>query len=350
MAQKYADRWEIIKSLSRGGQGETFLVRDIQNPTDDTKYVLKRLINPVRIARFRREVETTLKLNHPNILKLISNDLDGEKPFLVSEFCAGGTLRSFFMTEKPSLPEVFRLFLSIASGLHYAHETGVVHRDIKPDNIFLRLPLLEPVIGDFGLCYLVDSDERLTMTEEAVGPRLFVAPELEDGRLEDIAPTADVYSLGKLFYWMLSGGKMFSREKFREPNWDLKNIVPHPFEDGENSQMEHITRLLDQMIVAEPTARGSLKAIMSSAMRIQSLIHRGINPVSATIPQSCNFCGWGKYDVVVRNGNGVYNFGLSPVGNPNWKILACTECGHIQLFRLDHAKPDNWWAEDKRKI
>ena len=93
MAKNFGNRWEIVESLSEGGQGRTFIVRDAQNPTDGPKYVLKRLKNPKRLDRFRREVEATLILDHPNILKVIDHDLDGDNPFLVSEYCIGGTLR-----------------------------------------------------------------------------------------------------------------------------------------------------------------------------------------------------------------------------------------------------------------
>jgi len=345
MAQKFANRWEIIEPLGEGGQGQAFVVRDTQISTNNPpRFVLKRLKNPKRLDRFRREVEATIKLNHPNILKIIDHDLKCKKPYLISEYCTGGTLREFFSKATPSLMEIFRLFLLIADGLRYAHENDVIHRDIKPDNIFLRLPLLDPVIGDFGLCYLEDSVERITMTQEAVGPRIFMAPEMEDGRIDRVTPSADIYSLGKLFYWMLSGGRIFSREKMREPQWDLKKIVPHPYEIGDNNAMEHITRLLRWMITPLPADRRPLKDIISAARRIQCLIHRGVNPISESIPQTCTYCGWGHYDAIVDGGS-VHNFGFVYVGDPKWKILACTECGHIQLFRLDHARRDNLWKE-----
>ena len=93
------------------------------------------------------------------------------------------------------------------------------------------------------------------MTEEAVGPRLFLAPELEDGRLQDISPKSDTYSLGKILYWLMSGGKIFSREKHREPKWDLKGQNVDSVFDWDNVYMEHVNRLLDLMIVPEPNAR-----------------------------------------------------------------------------------------------
>ncbi|MFI5322988.1 MAG: protein kinase [Thermodesulfobacteriota bacterium] len=115
------------------------------------------------------------------------------------------------------------MFQQICEGVAYAHTKGVIHRDLKPDNIFLRTRKGPVVVGDFGICYLEQDGKRITLTDEAVGPRNFIAPELEDGRLELISTKCDVYSLGKILYWLLSGGKIFSREKHREPQFDLKS-------------------------------------------------------------------------------------------------------------------------------
>lgn len=123
------------------------------------------------------------------------------------------------------------MFIVIANAVNHAHSQRVVHRDLKPANIFLQTPTFRPLVGDFGLCYVQDDgdDERQTDLEEAVGPRFFMAPELEDGRADVIAPSADVYSLGKLLYWMLTG-RIFSREKLRDDRWNLTKVVPHLYE------------------------------------------------------------------------------------------------------------------------
>ncbi len=104
----------------------------------------------------------------------------------------------------PLAERTLELLIDIANGLAHAHANGIVHRDIKPANLLLSGAPALPVIADFGICYVVDGD-RMTLTDEAVGPRLFVAPELEDGRAEQVSARSDVYTLGKLLYWLLKG-------------------------------------------------------------------------------------------------------------------------------------------------
>ena len=172
-----------------------------------------------------------------------------------------------------------------------------------------------------------------------------MAPEFEDGFFENATTAADIYSLGKLLYWLFTG-KIFSRERHQDSSWDLKNAVPHPFLE-QNLPMEHVARLLDQMIIAQIEQRAILEDVIKSVHRITRLLALDINPVSSTLPQRCRYCGWGTYRIAHR-GNQVYNFGLQPVGNPDWRILVCNECGHCELFRLDLIDGNNWWNKDRR--
>ena len=212
-------------------------------------FVLKRLKNPNRLSRFSREVSAISGLTHPNIVTLIDHNLETDHPYLVTEYCRGGSLDNAQPYWQESPVKALKVFGQVCSAVAHAHQHNVIHRDIKPANVFLRSPTGPAVLGDFGLCLLEEEIDRFTQTTEAVGPRLFMAPELEDGRLEGVPKESDVYSLGKLLYWLMSKGRMFSREKHRELSWDLKGHNLDSITGWNDMSMEHVNRLLDLMVV-----------------------------------------------------------------------------------------------------
>ncbi len=347
-AQVYGNRWEVINSLGEGGQAHTFLVRD-KSGHNDEKFVLKRLKNHARIDRFRREVEAVRKLDHPNTIKIIDADLESEPTYLVTEHCVGGSIdkaKDPFWRDSPL--SALELFQQVCEAAAYAHSHNIVHRDIKPGNVFLRSHSGPAVLGDFGLCYLQDSSERFTNTQEAVGPRLFMAPELEDGRLDDVTSRCDTYSLGKLLYWLLSPrGEVFSREKHRDPTWDLKGQNLDRLLGWNNIYMEHVNRLLDLMIVADPNQRRDVDNILILSRRTSMLVAKEYSPIAPGLPQPCTYCGQGRYNEQ-RLSDATYD-AQNVLGTPlrgEWRILVCDTCGHVQWFRLDKAsKKEEWWGK-----
>src|SRR5262249_5971720 len=146
-----------------------------------------------------------------------------------------------------TLVERLNLFRGICEGVAYAHSNSVVHRDLKPDNIFLHANGI-PVVGDFGLCFFLDGvQERATRADEAVGARWYMAPECEGGRTLTVGATADVYSLGKVLYWMLAG-RIFSREQHTRHPYDLRPHQP-------TTDMMAVYDLLERIILEDPAVR-----------------------------------------------------------------------------------------------
>ncbi len=278
MTNIYGDRWEKQESIGEGGQAQVFLVRDCKGDSS-AKYVLKRLKNIERLERFKREIEAVRNLNHTNIVRLIDFDIDGPKPYLVTEYCSGGSLDKAKPYWNTSPVIALELFAQICDGVSFAHAYGIIHRDIKPSNIYLRDEDGPPVIGDFGICYIEDNGERLTLTEEAVGPRIFMAPELEGGRAENITKKCDSYSLGKVLYWLLSGGKMLPREKHREIEYDLKGHNDDSLLGWDNIYMEHINRILDLTIVADPHKRRNVENIKILTRQATRLVRKEYTPI-----------------------------------------------------------------------
>jgi serine/threonine protein kinase len=333
-------RWQVEESLGEGGQAVTYLVRAVDSEDTDV-HVLKRLKNLSRIDRFRREMETGLQLEHKNIVEVVDADIDGEKPFIVTRYYRGGTMAQARPFEFSNMGRLFDLFGQICDGILEAHAHGVIHRDLKPDNIFLSGDKSgDAVIGDFGLCF-VDEEPRITGSSEAVGPRLYMAPELEDGRLEHATPASDVYSLGKVLYWLMSSGRMFSREKHRQQEHNLVEITG-------NRYQEHVNRLLDHAILVERDARWSLASIREELPRTKRLVLGEYNPVGPDEWARCYYCGIGNYIFVGRDRETLERANFIAAGQPaEARILVCNHCGHVQTFRpdigrqisLSHASP-----------
>jgi serine/threonine protein kinase len=349
---KHFDNWQVIQDLSQGGQAWTYLVTKADGDANNL-FVLKRLIrktDPSRIKRFQQEIDMGMRLDHPNILKVVAHNIDHEHPYLVTEYCAGGSLADLTVLDYTD-GERLKLFLSISRGVGYAHDRGVIHRDLKPANIFLLADRKTPVVGDFGLCLLSGQEERLTEVNEAVGARWYMAPELEDGLNVDVNASADVYSLGKILYWMFAG-KIFSRERHRIPQYGLTTV-------RRDSTIHLIYDLLDGMIVTEPTNRRFRNGDEVSEA-VENMIRRAemnAHHIDISVPQVCSYCGIGFYQKIVdespeTNRTGEYpelaRFGLRGLQRSSWLIFACDYCGNIQLFRRDYAKDRNIWRENKR--
>jgi serine/threonine protein kinase len=344
---KLFDDWEVVKDLPQGGQAWTYLVKKSGARADEL-FVLKRLINksdPNRIRRFQQEINTGLQLSHPNILKVVGHNINHKDPYLVTGYCSGGSLANVKIVDYLDI-ERLRIFLAICNGVGHAHSEGVIHRDLKPDNIFLLRDLHTPIVGDFGLCLLADQEERLTEVNEAIGARWYMAPELEDGLNVDVDTSADVYSLGKILYWMFAG-RVFSRERHRNPQYDLTKT-------RKDSAIFFIYDLLDAMIVAESAQRRFTDANKVSEA-VETIIRRikvNAHHIDLSVPQACSYCGIGFYQVVVeespeKNKTGEYPdlevFGLRGMQRSSWLILACDHCGNVQMFRPDYTKDKSIW-------
>ncbi len=320
--------WKIERSLSEGGQGWTYLVKstDVEN---GPLLVLKRLKNRNRADRFIAEIKALKTLSHPGILAIIDTGEADGMPYYVAEYCENGDLSKW----KPShttLLEKLKLFSQITDAVSAAHAAGIIHRDLKPFNILVRASGAM-VVGDFGLCiHLNDLDGRLTSLDEPVGPRNYIAPELEDGRLEDPEPSADVYSLGKLLYFMLTG-KSFSREKHRTAPFNLLHTDQGAAEAG----IHFVYELLDKSIVADPKARyGDAIALRQALDEVIMKIENNANVLDLTVRQQCLYCREGHYRVMQ---------GTSP--DQHSLKLVCSNCGNFQEFVSQNTVAKNWWSK-----
>ena len=161
-------------------------------------------------TRFLREAETAAQLSHPNIVPIYTVDETEGLVFFVMAYVDGENLAKRIF-ERGVLPadEVRRILRDVADALAYAHERGVVHRDIKPDNIIIASQTGRPMVTDFGIARAVsDGDSRLTATGMAIGTPAYMSPEQAAGE-RTIDGRSDLYSLGIVAYQMLAGEPPF---------------------------------------------------------------------------------------------------------------------------------------------
>jgi serine/threonine protein kinase len=331
-------RWRIERDLKPGGQGDVFVVTD-QTREHEGEFVLKRLRNTDRKGRFKREIEACLTLDHEHIIKVLDSDLEAAKPYLVTAYRSGGHLTLGHLRGQ-GLANRLRLFAQVCDAFAYAHGKGVVHRDVKPDNILVR-PDGSLEVADFGLCYIqgsLEGDERQTETMEVHRNWLCTAPELEGGRVEVPAPASDVYCLGKLLYWMISG-KVLPRELHRETAYDLRRVEP---EAGHALVYD----LLDLMIIEDPSKRLPTGTAVQTLHSIIKRIEMNAHVVDLSASQPCMYCGLGTYKVECDPRwwpetdkykrlihDALTRFGLTGAMGRPWLILRCDHCGHVQVFQ-----------------
>jgi serine/threonine protein kinase len=219
----YGGRYQKLNDLGGGAQGTVARVRDVLHP-EAPELALKRLKQNDRCGRFLSEIEALQKIDHPNVVKILDHSGAGEpgdskhKYWFVMPL-ASGNLEDRAGLYKGNLDAVLQVALQLTQALEAAHARGVTHRDVKPGNILFPRLDNEVWLSDFGICHDAAAKDRLTDLNEVVGPRGFTAPELEAGGQVPITPAVDLYSLGKLIFYMLSGGGRIAREELGSPSF-----------------------------------------------------------------------------------------------------------------------------------
>jgi serine/threonine protein kinase len=226
---RQVNQYILVKVLGKGGMGEVWKAWDRKlSRWAAIKFLLGESAEGV--LRFRREAKMAARLSHPNIAPVHEvGEAPSRQPgqplthFLAMEYIDGSTLGS----AKLSMRDRVDVFIKVAQGIDAAHKGGIVHRDIKPANIMLTKENW-PYVMDFGLAKSLDGDNNLSATGAVMGTPAFMPPEQVEGRLEEIGPWSDVYSLGATMYAVFCGSHPFTAQTTLQLLQKVCNEAPLP--------------------------------------------------------------------------------------------------------------------------
>jgi serine/threonine protein kinase len=209
-----ADRYELEELAGTGGMSSVYKARDQLLE----RHVALKILHPQYgedeeyVERFRREARAVAKLSHPHIVTVIDRGEDDGRQYIVFEYVDGENLKQFVERTGP-LPtrQAIELAVEIADALAFAHENGIVHRDVKPQNVLLT-PDGDAKVTDFGIARSLDVEHGVTQTGTVLGTSNYLSPEQAGG--QPTTPSTDIYSLGVVVYELLTAEVPFSGENF----------------------------------------------------------------------------------------------------------------------------------------
>ncbi|MGD0093067.1 MAG: protein kinase, partial [Planctomycetota bacterium] len=247
--------YALVRLLGRGGMGAVWEALDTRL---NRRVAVKVMVagehaSEQETERFRREAQNSAKLRHPNIVPVHDFGAEGGRHYLVMDLVDGVMLADALRQRQFTYREKAMLLEKVARAVQYAHEQGVVHRDLKPSNIMLELArggsssgdgkpgsstnlglpaedraLGEPLVMDFGLAKDVTKDSSLSQSGQVMGTPAYMPPEQAEGRIKDVGPRSDVYSLGAILYEMLTGRVPFTGENAMQVLRAALNDEPLP--------------------------------------------------------------------------------------------------------------------------
>jgi len=257
-----AERYELLNQLGKGGMGEVFRVKDLEL---DEIVALKMLrvksgMSEIARARFLREIKVARRISHPNVIRVYDLGSYKDITFLTMEYIDGPTLADWVKdgdAQKAPVEEKVSILQKVAKGLEAAHLLGVIHRDLKPQNVLLDRQSV-PRIVDFGIAY---TEEGADLTQEGrfVGSPKYVSPEQIQGKPLDAK--SDIYSFGLLAYFVLTGKEAFTGRSSEEIIKAHLENEPPGFDEG-SGVPEKLRKLVNICLSKTPDKRPpSMRAV-----------------------------------------------------------------------------------------
>ncbi|MGQ0639153.1 MAG: RCC1 domain-containing protein [Gemmatimonadaceae bacterium] len=249
--------YEYVGELGRGGMAIVYHARDRELRRDVAVKVVRTRYaqDQEAVARLAREARTVAHLEHPHIVALHAvKRLSDDSLALVMQLVPGKTLKQTLRDEGAFFPDrVERVLRDIARGLAYAHARGIVHRDVKPENIFLDAETGRALLSDFGVAISREADTSLTATGTAIGTPTYMSPEQIDGARVD--GRSDLYSLGLVAWEMLTGRRPWDGESLYSVIYRQKHQELIPIEALRPDVSDRLRYLIDGLLRKQPVSR-----------------------------------------------------------------------------------------------
>ena len=378
-------KWEVVESIGRGGQGQVYLVRDtsgvsnireqwrslqdciqtlnLPNKEPEHEKAGSQLADEIRriagesqvplgalkellpidagtaedeataLERMKGELSTLESVTHPSLVKVLDSNLD--QKWFVMEYLDGGTLSSRLGTYKGRVLDALAAFRPIVEAVSALHTERVVHRDIKPDNIFVASDG-HLVLADCGLAFKLENQERLTLTFENVGTRDFQPPWSYGKRLADVRPAFDVFSMAKVLWAMVTGRPKFPLWYFDRDENDLRHMFPN------EPAIQFVHEILTKCVVEyeDETRLHDADELLGEIDTTIAALSQGCQLPGRNRRMQCRFCGIGTY-TKSESFPIVGNLGAGQERN----YFLCSHCGHLESFIWPRGRLPPAWDE-----
>jgi tRNA A-37 threonylcarbamoyl transferase component Bud32/tetratricopeptide (TPR) repeat protein len=283
LREALAKRYWIESEIGSGGMATVYLAQDLKH----NRRVAVKVLNPelaqsLGAERFLREIETAANLRHPHILPLFDSGEAEGFLFYVMPYVKGESLRSR-LTQEKQLPveDAIQITREIADALAYAHEEGVIHRDVKPANIMLEAG--HAVLADFGIAHAVAEakDQRLTRTGTSLGTPGYMSPEQAMGE-EDLDGRSDQYALGCVLYEMLAGHPPFTGVQVEAVVRQHLTEQPPPVTKARPTVTTQVAEVISKALSKSPPDRYKTAGEMAAALALTTTPTKERSPLART--------------------------------------------------------------------
>jgi len=269
-------RYTILELLGEGGMAAVYKARDTRLEREVAVKVIRLEAFPALqheriLKRFEREARALARLTHPNIVHINDYGEQDGTPYLVMDFLPGGTLKHR-MGAHLTWQESIRLLIPVMRALQYAHAHGILHRDVKPSNI-LFTESGEPMLSDFGIAKLVESEETqtLTGTGAGIGTPEYMAP--EQVRAEDVTPSADIWAFCAVLYELVVGDTPFHAPTHTAMLEHILEVEPTPITQLGHGD-ERLWAIIERGLAKDPAKRWASMGALGTALAAW-LLERG---------------------------------------------------------------------------